>query len=639
MTSNHPSTSDQQRQSTDNPPHKWGSDTGADQEANPNTDLIEDTHPLSTFDTERTQQSTPSSLYVLFQQQLSQAGLHGSIQKVILSPRVDIDPWLEGAAIEVPSSTDEKHDTIERAMAPFPGEPAASLIDTDDLLWGSLIYSPGDGDNTDDSRNQTGSIAISNPIATTEVSIEHVANEISRTICNQHVVDNETAQKLKTATELNAVEADRNSHPVLEWGLGEIEREDIPTTEPQGHSDDSASPTGRTSVDTNKPLFKINKEDSENSTHKGRTGDSKRKRAIKEESSGMNCPDCGGRVRTSSKEEYCLECGAVICDETVDPGKEWRVFDASNRSDKKRTGMSTTHTQHDGGLSTKIGRGFKDAYGNTISQEKQQRLKRLRKWNTRAQSHVNKANTKKTGLGEIKRLVSELDTPDRVAETASMLFCRAADEDIISGRSIEATATAAVYCAIRQDQLPIRVDMIETYARVDRIEITRTYRHLVDNFNLEIAPTSIISHLDGIAAEVTVTRRTRDVAEKLLKELKSKNKHCGKDPGGIVAGSLYAASLITRADRFTQDEVAEAGNVCVVTVRDRLDEFDEITSEEVNTNDRPKEEEVASRREELPKTQSELIGVDETTSAKDAEEGSEATSEQAPAATTLPADD
>ncbi len=51
------------------------------------------------------------------------------------------------------------------------------------------------------------------------------------------------------------------------------------------------------------------------------------------------CPDCNGKLRTTSDEVYCTHCGLVIDDDIVDPGIDWTGEEMDEKgSEKSRAG-------------------------------------------------------------------------------------------------------------------------------------------------------------------------------------------------------------------------------------------------------------------------------------------------------------
>ena len=159
---------------------------------------------------------------------------------------------------------------------------------------------------------------------------------------------------------------------------------------------------------------------------------------------GLQCPECSGNVVTDDEhgETVCDDCGLVITEDSVDRGPEWRAFDSAEKDQKSRVGAPTTNTMHDKGLSTNIDWRNKDAYGRSLGARQRQKMQRLRKWNERFRTRDSKERNLKQALGEIDRMSSAVGLPDNVRETASVIYRRALNEDLLPGRSIEGVATS-----------------------------------------------------------------------------------------------------------------------------------------------------------------------------------------------------
>ncbi|WP_255196298.1 transcription initiation factor IIB [Halorarius litoreus] len=293
-----------------------------------------------------------------------------------------------------------------------------------------------------------------------------------------------------------------------------------------------------------------------------------------EESDELVCPECGGKLATDTEhgETVCSECGLVIEEDNIDRGPEWRAFDAAEKDEKSRVGAPTTNMMHDKGLSTNIGWQDKDAYGNSLSSKQRQKMQRLRTWNERFRTRDSKERNLKQALGEIDRMASALGLPENVRETASVIYRRALDENLLPGRSIEGVATASLYAAARQAGTPRSLDEITSVSRVDKDEIARTYRYVVRELNLEIQPADPESYVPRFASDLDLSDEAERRARQLLKSAKEKGIHSGKSPVGLAAAAVYAASLLTN-EKVTQSEVSEVANISEVTIRNRYHEL------------------------------------------------------------------
>ncbi|TVT78606.1 transcription initiation factor IIB 2, partial [Haloferax volcanii] len=92
--------------------------------------------------------------------------------------------------------------------------------------------------------------------------------------------------------------------------------------------------------------------------------------------------------------------------------------------------------------------------------------------------------------------------PENVRETASVIYRRALNDDLLPGRSIEGVATSALYASARMAGTPRSLDELEKVSRVDKMELTRTYRYIVRELKLEIKPADPEQYVPRFASEL-----------------------------------------------------------------------------------------------------------------------------------------
>ncbi|MFB6179391.1 MAG: transcription initiation factor IIB family protein [Halorientalis sp.] len=286
------------------------------------------------------------------------------------------------------------------------------------------------------------------------------------------------------------------------------------------------------------------------------------------------CPECGGTLLSDSEhgETVCQECGLVVEENEIDRGPEWRAFNASEKDQKSRVGSPTTNMMHDKGLSTNIGWQDKDAYGRSLSSSQRQKMQRLRTWNERFRTRNSKERNLKQALGEIDRMASALGLPENVRETASVIYRRALDEDLLPGRSIEGVVTSALYAAARQSGTPRSIDEMIAVSRVDEMEMTRTYRYIIRELNLEIKPADPESYVPRFVSDLDLSEEVERGARELLEDGRQAGLLSGKSPVGLAAAAVYAASLLAN-EKVTQSQVSEVASISEVTIRNRYKEL------------------------------------------------------------------
>ena len=286
------------------------------------------------------------------------------------------------------------------------------------------------------------------------------------------------------------------------------------------------------------------------------------------------CPECDARLQADSEhgETVCTECGLVVEEDEIDRGPEWRAFDSAEKDEKSRVGAPTTKMMHDDGLSTNIGWQDKDAYGNSLSSSQRKKMQRLRTWNERFRTRDSKERNLKQALGEIERMASALGLPENVRETASVIYRRALSENLLPGRSIEGVATAALYAAARQAGVPRSLDEVERVSRVDKMELTRTYRYIIRELNLEVKPADPESYVPRFISDLELSDEVERRARELIEAARNAGVLSGKSPVGLAAAAVYAAALLCN-QKVTQNEVSEVADISEVTIRNRYKEL------------------------------------------------------------------
>jgi transcription initiation factor TFIIB len=314
--------------------------------------------------------------------------------------------------------------------------------------------------------------------------------------------------------------------------------------------------------------------------HRGTERERETESEDEKEHDGLQCPECSGNVITDDEhgETVCDDCGLVITEDSVDRGPEWRAFDSAEKDQKSRVGAPTTNTMHDKGLSTNIDWRNKDAYGRSLGARQRQKMQRLRKWNERFRTRDSKERNLKQALGEIDRMASALGLPDNVRETASVIYRRALNEDLLPGRSIEGVSTSCVYAAARMAGVPRSLDEIADVSRVEKSEIARTYRYVVRELSLEVRPADPEQYVPRFASSLDLSEESEMRAKQLLKNAKEQGVHSGKSPVGLAAAAVYAAALLTN-EKTTQAAVSEVADISEVTIRNRYHELLEAEEE------------------------------------------------------------
>ena len=291
----------------------------------------------------------------------------------------------------------------------------------------------------------------------------------------------------------------------------------------------------------------------------------------------QRCPECGSnRIMEDYKsaEIVCMGCGYVIVAELTNQGPEWRAFDSEQLEKLARAGAPATFTIHDKGLSTTIDWHDQDFHGKRFPQGQKAQIYRLRKWQKRIRVSDATERNLARALSEISKIANNLNLPQNILETASVIYRKAVKEHLIRGRSIQGVTAAAIYVACRQCGVARTLEDISHASPVNKKEVARCYRLLLKQLDYFIKPVKPGQYLTKFCTQLPMDGNTEEIAHKILGTAKELKLTSGRGPAGIAAAVSYIASILT-GERKTQREIAEIAQVTEVTIRNRYKELAE----------------------------------------------------------------
>jgi len=284
-----------------------------------------------------------------------------------------------------------------------------------------------------------------------------------------------------------------------------------------------------------------------------------------------SCPECGSTKLVhdyDTGETICGDCGLVVREQMMDKGPEWRAFTQEEKASRSRVGVPTSYSVHDKGLSTAIGRVDRDAFGRKLPLSTRLQMWRLRKWQIRSRVHSSVDRNLAQAMAELDRLSDKAYIPSSVKEKAAVVYRKALDKGLVRGRSIAAIAAASLYAACRSTETPRSLREISEASLVDKKDVARCYRLLIRELDIQMPIADPLTYVSKIAERTGISGPTQGAAIKILREAKQKHAASGKDPMGLAAAALYIACL-QNDEKKTQKDIAEAGGVTEVTVRNR----------------------------------------------------------------------
>lgn len=272
------------------------------------------------------------------------------------------------------------------------------------------------------------------------------------------------------------------------------------------------------------------------------------------------CPECGSKyIITDPKhaELYCADCGVVIAENLVDLGPEWRAYDEEQASKRIRTGPPMSYRLHNKGLST-------------LTPRVLTRTKRLR-------GIISIDSSEKTlalALGEIDRMASALKLPNDIREATSVLYRKAANRNLIKGRSIEELVSAMLYITCRQFGVPRTLKEIAKVSRMPLKKVRRALMFLLKKLELKLAPADPAQYIPRFCSELGLSEAVRERAIRLIKMDAGKGIARGWSPTGTAAAAVYLAARLS-GESVEDRKVARVAGITPFTLHKRHEELKE----------------------------------------------------------------
>lgn len=284
----------------------------------------------------------------------------------------------------------------------------------------------------------------------------------------------------------------------------------------------------------------------------------------------ITCPECGARVtpRRGASEITCPECGLIVDGGPLDrrPGL---ARDSAGAEETSRTGPPETALLHDKGLMTNVPPVTDGATDHTMSDARRRQMRRVR----RQQKHARTADAGERALqiaiNEIRRMGAALDVSRTAMKTAVKIWRTTYDEGLVTGFSVEAVATAALYGACRLHEEPRLLAEISPLARIDEMDCRRAYQRLNAELELPIPPLLPVDLLPRVADAEGISETVNRTARELLETARSNGYVDGKHPAGLAAAAVYAAATKHHGKQrnVQQSTLADAAGVTTMTIR------------------------------------------------------------------------
>ncbi|MFH0868929.1 MAG: transcription initiation factor IIB [archaeon] len=287
------------------------------------------------------------------------------------------------------------------------------------------------------------------------------------------------------------------------------------------------------------------------------------------------CPECNSAHLEhdyNRGELVCGECGLVL-DQDIRSDSP-RAFTPEQKEKVEHSGPPSTQLLHDKGLTTEISWKDKDSYGRNIPTRNRAEMHRLRKWQRRIKIANSAEKNRVIALSYLETIASQMQVPRNVRETAAFIYKKAADKNLVRGRSIQGVVAASLYGAHRLCNTPRTLDEISEGTGIGRKEIGRTYRHIARELNFGPNKCMPKDYISRFCCKLKLSHEVQVKALDIIVRAEAKELISGRGYTGVAAAAIYIATILEN-ERRTQKEVAEKAGVTEVTIRNRYKELAE----------------------------------------------------------------
>lgn len=166
----------------------------------------------------------------------------------------------------------------------------------------------------------------------------------------------------------------------------------------------------------------------------------------------------------------------------------------------------------------------------------------------------------------LKAVQERLRLPASTAETVSLIYQQAYNEDLYHGRSIDDILSSCLHLACKMERTPCNPTDIANEFNTTRQTILKTSRHFASKLGLKAAPVNPAGYIDQFSNTLSLSDSTRSLAHDIFSTYMDSGMDSGKSPTGLAAGAIYAATQETN-ERITQSALKEVADVSEVTIR------------------------------------------------------------------------
>jgi len=252
----------------------------------------------------------------------------------------------------------------------------------------------------------------------------------------------------------------------------------------------------------------------------------------------------------------CSECGLVVGDRVIDVGSEWRTFSNSDKGGEDRCrvgGPENDLLRSD--LSTMIQQSPGGKYGIDGQTEYK---------NYNKMSGADRAL--KSAFMNISQMADKASLPGSIVDRANRLFKMVYEGKSLKGRSHDATSSACLYIACRQEGVPRTFKEIVAISTVNKKEIGRCFKLILKEHDTNVEIINSGDFMSRFCGQLELKREVQKAATYIAQKATDMDIVSGRSPISIAAAAIYMAS---QASEFKKsgNEIAVIAGVAESTIK------------------------------------------------------------------------
>lgn len=173
----------------------------------------------------------------------------------------------------------------------------------------------------------------------------------------------------------------------------------------------------------------------------------------------------------------------------------------------------------------------------------------------------------RTILHIVNRICYNLNLPEYIKKEVSMYYDEILKRKLTLGRSHDLLVSACIYLVCRKNQKPVFLNEISREVYLSSDLLKKTYKLLINEFNIKIAPIDPISYIPKVVNMLKLGFEIEKSSAQILMMVREKiNTEHEKTILGFVGAIIYLVCKFNY-EKISQKYICEAIGISEITLR------------------------------------------------------------------------